>query len=471
MGFSYLGAKSLQALHLYLLAKVFMSAYLEQVLAQVQARNAGEPTFLQAVQEVLHSLPAVLAEHPELEGSGVLERLCEPERQLVFRVPWQDDQGKVRVNRGFRVFFNSALGPYKGGLRFHPTVNLGVVKFLGFEQIFKNSLTGLYLGAGKGGADLDPKGLSENEIMRFCQSFMTELYRHIGQQCDVPAGDIGVGAREIGYLFGQYKRLVNRHELGVITGKGVAWGGSLGRKEATGYGCVYFAQNMLATRDRGIEGCTAIVSGSGNVALYTVHKLQALGAKVVACSDSGGYVYDPDGLDFEVLRQLKEIERRRLADYPKYRSGASFVPLGSGSIWDVPCELAFPCATQNELEAPHAQTLVRQGCVLVSEGANMPCTPQAIEVFRQAGLLYGPGKAANAGGVAVSGLEMQQNAGWMRWTFDEVDAKLSGIMRNIHDTCVRYATRYTEKPDDYVTGANVAALLRLSEVMLAQGVV
>lgn len=441
---------------------------IRDALAWVVERSGDEPYFIQAVTEVLHSLSPVISAYPDVLENNLLKRICEPEKQLIFRVTWQDDKGHVQVNRGYRVKFNSALGPYKGGLRFHPSVNLGVIKFLGFEQIYKNSLTGLSIGGGKGGSDFDPKGRSDNEVMRFCQSFMTELYRHIGPSEDVPAGDIGVGAREIGYLFGQYKRLTNRYDLGVITGKDTAWGGSLVRKEATGYGAVYFLQEMLATRDENLDGKTAIVSGSGNVALYAIHKLQQLGAKVVACSDSGGFVHEPGGLDFDQLRQIKEIERGRLRAYAERRGQATFVPSDRGSIWSIPCDVALPCATQNELDGKDALTLADNRCMAVSEGANMPSTPEAIQVFRDKGILFGPGKAANAGGVAVSALEMQQNAALASWTFAEVDERLKETMASIHRTCIHYSEKFSTE-GNYVDGANIGGFLRVAQAMLSHG--
>ncbi len=444
-----------------------MSAYIEQLIQTIADRNQGEPLFTQAVEEVLHSLEPVLSRHPEIESSNLLERLCEPERQILFRVPWEDDEGRVQVNRGFRVEFNSALGPYKGGLRFNPAVTLGMIKFLGFEQIFKNSLTGLMIGGGKGGSDFNPKGRSDAEIMRFCQSFMMELHRHIGEKTDVPAGDMGVGAREIGYLFGAYKRLINRYELGAITGKGVGYGGSLGRKEATGFGCVYFATEMLAEHKLQLERKTCVVSGSGNVALYAIKKLQNLGARVLACSDSTGTVYDAAGLDFNALRLIKEIERCSLSKYPMIHSRAEFRP--NKKVWEVPCEYAFPCATQNELDLSDAETLVEHGCKLVAEGANMPCTPEAIHLFGEKGVLFGPAKAANAGGVAVSALEMQQNATWTQWTFEEVDQRLQAIMKQIHKSCLFYANRYGQ-PGNYAHGANTGGFLRVAEAMFEFGV-
>tara|TARA_B100001248_G_scaffold217689_2_gene172913 strand:- start:22239 stop:23576 length:1338 start_codon:yes stop_codon:yes gene_type:complete len=445
-----------------------MHPYIEKVFDITCKRNHTEPLFLQAVQEVLESLTPVVEEHPELEELNVLERICEPERQVIFRIVWQDDQGHIQVNRGFRTAFNGALGPYKGGLRFHPTVNNGMIKFLAFEQIFKNSLTGLQIGGGKGGADFSPRGRSDSEVMRFCQAFMTELCRYIGDRRDVPAGDIGVGAREIGYLFGQYKRITNRYELGVLTGKSTEWGGSLARKEATGYGCVYFAQEMLKTSGEAFDGKTCVVSGSGNVALYAMQKLEQLGAKVVACSDSDGYIYHEKGIDFELVRQIKEVDRQRIRTYlethkdAKYKAGCS--------VWEVPCQMAFPCATQNEITEDTARVLIDNGCRLVCEGANMPTTPEGVHIFQEAGVLYGPGKAANAGGVAVSALEMQQNANWSAWTFDEVDQRLHKIMEKIHSTCLSHSQKYG-RDQDYVMGANIAGFLRVAQAMVAHGVV
>ncbi|MDQ0681367.1 MULTISPECIES: NADP-specific glutamate dehydrogenase [Streptomyces] len=445
------------------------SAHIEAVYAQVCRRNAGESEFHQAVGEVLHTLAPALQAHPEYVDALIAERLCEPERQLIFRVPWVDDAGRVQVNRGFRVEFSSALGPYKGGLRFHPSVNLGIVKFLGFEQIFKNALTGLAIGGGKGGSDFDPKGRSDHEIMRFCQAFMTELYRHLGEHTDVPAGDIGVGGREIGYLFGQYKRITNRFEAGVLTGKGVSWGGSQARTEATGYGAVYFAQEMLATRGHGLDGRKAVVSGSGNVALYAIEKVHALGGSVVACSDSSGILVDADGIDLELLKTVKEVRRARLSAYAEAKPGARFSD--RGSVFEVPCDIALPCATQNELGGQEAGALVKNGVLAVAEGANMPCTPEAIEVFREAGVLFGPGKAANAGGVATSALEMQQNASRDVWTFEQTETRLAAVMRGVHAQCRATAETYGGTPDDYVLGANIAGFLRVAEAMTAQGVV
>jgi glutamate dehydrogenase (NADP+) len=443
---------------------------IKETLEWVHARNHSEPVFIQAVDEVLHSLAPVLDAYPQIVEQNLLQRVCEPERQLIFRVIWQDDKGAVQVNRGFRVKFNSALGPYKGGLRFHPTVNLGVIKFLGFEQIFKNSLTGLSIGGGKGGSDFDPKGKSEREIMRFCQSFMTELYRHIGPSEDVPAGNIGVGGREIGYLFGQYKRLTNRYDLGVITGKDTAWGGSLVRKEATGFGAVYFLDEMLKSKGDSLEGKIATVSGSGNVAIYAIRKLMDMGARVVACSDSGGTVHDPGGIDFDQLREIKEIERGRIETYARRCPGAKFIPRNEGSIWSIPCDVALPCATQNELNGEDAVALVKNGCIAVSEGANMPSTPEAIHVFLNEKVLFGPGKAANAGGVAVSALEMQQNAALATWTFAEVDKRLKDTMASIHGTCVHYSRKFSE-PDNYVDGANIGGFLRVAQAMMSHGIV
>ena len=438
----------------------------ERSIQRVIDRSPGEHEFHQAVREVVETLGPYLERHPELVEERVIDRICEPERQVMFRVVWEDDRGEVQVNRGMRVQFNSALGPYKGGLRFHPSVNLGIIKFLGFEQIFKNALTGMAIGGGKGGSDFDPKGRSDREIMRFCQAFMTELYRHLGEYTDVPAGDIGVGGREIGYLFGQYKRIVNRYESGVLTGKGVAYGGALGRTEATGYGTVFFLQEMLAARGLDAQGRTAVVSGSGNVAIYAIEKLHQYGAKVVACSDSTGYVHDPAGIDLELLKQVKEVERGRIADYADRRSGARLVK--DGSIWEVPCHLALPSATQNELDGDDAATLVSNGCVAVAEGANMPSTPEAIQVFKAAGVAFGPAKAANAGGVATSALEMQQNASRDSWTFEVTERRLAEIMRNIHRTCAETADLYG-MPGDLVAGGNIAGFARVANAMNALG--
>nr|WP_067486521.1 NADP-specific glutamate dehydrogenase [Actinomadura hibisca] len=442
---------------------------LERLYAHLQARDPGEPEFHQAVGEVLETLGPVLAARPELIDAAMLERLTEPDRQLMFRVPWQDDSGRVRVNRGFRVEFNGALGPYKGGLRFHPSVSLSVVKFLGFEQVFKNALTGLNLGGGKGGSDFDPHGRSDAEVMRFAQSFMTELYRHLGEHTDVPAGDIGVGGRELGYLFGQYRRITGRWEAGVLTGKGLGWGGSPGRVEATGYGNVLFAREMLLRRGEDLEGLQVVVSGSGNVAIHSVEKAQAFGANVLTVSDSSGYVVDDKGIDLALLKQVKEVERGRVSDYAERRgSSARFVP--GGSVWDVPADLALPSATQNELDAGAAHVLIRNGVRAVSEGANMPVTPDAVRLFQEAGVSFGPGKAANAGGVAVSGLEMRQNAGRELWTFERVEQELTRIMTELHANVAETADRYGA-PGDYVTGANIAGFERVADAVLAQGLV
>ncbi len=441
---------------------------LMRVFDDVIRRNPGELEFHQAVTEVLSTIGPVLAKHPELARHKIIERICEPERQIIFRVPWTDDRGEIHINRAFRVEFNSALGPYKGGLRFHPSVNLGIVKFLGFEQTFKNALTGMPIGGGKGGSDFDPKGRSDDEIMRFCQSLMTELYRHLGEHTDVPAGDIGVGQREIGYLFGQYKRITNRYESGVLTGKGTSWGGALVRTEATGYGAVYFAQEMLRVRDDTLDGKTCVVSGSGNVAIYTIEKIQHLGGTVVACSDSGGYVVDPAGIDLDLLKEIKLHDRGRVAEYAERRPCAQYVP--GGSIWDVPCHLAFPSATQNELTARDASALIGHGVIAVVEGANMPCTPEATELFLRAGVAFAPGKAANAGGVATSALEMQQNASRDSWSFEHTEQRLAQIMANIHATCFEAAATYAS-PGNYVVGANIVGFLRVSQAMVALGLI
>lgn len=444
---------------------------LQPILNTVLARNAGEPEFHQAVTEVFESLGRVVAKHPEFLEGGMIERLCEPERQIIFRVPWVDDAGKVHVNRGFRVQFNSAIGPYKGGIRFHPSVNVGIIKFLGFEQIFKNALTTLPIGGGKGGSDFDPKGRSDGEVMRFCQSFMTELYRHIGEYTDVPAGDIGVGGREIGYMFGQFKRLNNRYEAGVLTGKALAHGGSRARPEATGFGTVFFVRSMLEAQGEDFEGRRAVVSGSGNVATYAIQKLQEYGAKVVACSDSGGYVVDEAGIDLEILREVKDKRRARISEYQKLRGGdCYYVAADKGSIWDVPCEIALPCATQNELNGAHAKTLVKNKVRAVAEGANMPCTRDAIQILQGAGVLYAPGKAANAGGVATSALEMQQNASRDSWSFDKTVGRLDEIMAKIHRKCAETAEEYGA-PGDYVLGANVAGFVKVANAMRSLGVI
>ncbi|ATG50647.1 NADP-specific glutamate dehydrogenase [Brachybacterium vulturis] len=446
-----------------------LDSTLQATYDQVLRRNPGEPEFQQAVREVFESLEAIQDRHPEYQDHSILMRLCEPERQIIFRVPWVDDQGSVQINRGYRVEYNSALGPYKGGLRFHPSVNVGIVKFLGFEQIFKNSLTGLPIGGGKGGSDFDPHGRSDGEVMRFCQSFMTELHRHMGEYTDVPAGDIGVGAREIGYLFGQYKRLTNRYEAGVLTGKGLDWGGSLVRKEATGYGAAIFADEMLKARGSSVDGRRVAVSGSGNVALYAIEKVAQLGGIPVTASDSSGYVVDENGIDLALLQQIKEVERGRIHEYAERRGGgARFV--NGGSVWDVPVDIALPGATQNELDIEAARTLVKNGVLAVSEGANMPCTPEAVSVFRAADVAFGPGKAANAGGVATSALEMQQNASRDAWSFEHTEQRLTEIMRGIHARCLETADE-VGRPGDYVVGANVAGFRKVADAMIAFGVI
>ncbi|MDJ0317887.1 MULTISPECIES: NADP-specific glutamate dehydrogenase [Arthrobacter] len=446
-----------------------MDTRLEAIREQVLERNPGEKEFHQAVLEVFESLGPVLDKHPEFVDAAVLQRLCEPERQIIFRVPWMDDAGRVQINRGFRVEFNSALGPYKGGLRFHPSVYLGIVKFLGFEQIFKNALTGMPIGGGKGGSDFDPRGKSDGEVMRFCQSFMTELYRHIGEYTDVPAGDIGVGGREIGYLFGQYKRITNRYESGVLTGKGIGWGGSLVRPEATGFGTVMFTQEMLKTRGTSLDGKRVVVSGSGNVATFAIAKAQQLGAKVVACSDSSGYIVDENGIDVPMLRQIKEKERGRLKEYA-VRRGASVSYVEGGSVWDVNASVALPCATQNEINTESATRMVKSGLTAIAEGANMPSTSGAIAVFQEAGILFAPGKAANAGGVATSALEMQQNASRDAWSFEHTESRLAQIMVGIHDRCAETADTYGS-PGNYVVGANIAGFVKVADAMLAQGLI
>ncbi len=442
-------------------------SYVKDVLAQLVNRNPGEKEFHQAAEEVLQSLELITEKNPQYQKAGLLERLVEPERQIMFRVPWVDDNGNVQVNRGFRVQFNSAIGPYKGGIRFHPSVNLGIIKFLGFEQIFKNSLTGLPIGGGKGGSDFDPKGKSDREVMAFCQSFITELYKYIGADTDVPAGDIGVGGREIGYMYGQYKRITGLYE-GVLTGKGIPYGGSLARTEATGYGLVYFVEAMLERRGDSLKDKTVVVSGSGNVAIYAIQKAQQLGAKVVTACDSSGYVYDKDGIDLAALKEIKEVKRGRIKEYLQYRPAAEYHD-GVG-VWSVPCDIALPCATQNELCGEDAKLLVKNGCKLVAEGANMPSTPEAIAYFQENGILFAPGKAANAGGVATSALEMSQNSMRLHWTFEEVDAKLKGIMRNIESTASSVAAEYG-KTDNYVFGANAAGFLKVANAMMAQGIV
>ncbi|WP_108395496.1 NADP-specific glutamate dehydrogenase [Devosia submarina] len=446
---------------------------LQPILNQVLQRNHGEPEFHQAVREVLESLGRVVTKHPDYLDQALIERICEPERQIIFRVPWVDDKGQVQINRGFRVQFNSALGPYKGGLRFHPSVNIGIIKFLGFEQTFKNALTGMPIGGGKGGSDFNPRGRSDGEIMRFCQSFMTELYRHLGEYTDVPAGDIGVGGREIGFMFGQYKRLTNRYEAGVLTGKALFYGGSRARTEATGYGNTYFVQAMLATKKQSFEGKKVVVSGSGNVAIYSVEKVQEFGGKVIAVSDSSGYIVDEQGIDLELLRQVKEVRRARISEYLSLRGegrGAYFVKAGQSSIWSVPCDVAMPSATQNELTGADASALVKNGVMAVGEGANMPSTPEAVRIFQESGVMFAPGKAANAGGVATSALEMQQNASRDSWTFEQTETRLASIMRNIHDTCAGTAEEFGS-PGDYVLGANIAGFVRVAEAMRALGVI
>ncbi|VYS74136.1 NADP-specific glutamate dehydrogenase [Schaalia odontolytica] len=441
---------------------------LASVFDELVARDPHQGEFHQAVFEVLSTLTPLVTRKPEYQDLAIFERIVEPERQLMFRVPWSDDQGRIHVNRGFRVQFNSALGPYKGGLRFHPSVNLSIIKFLGFEQIFKNSLTGLPMGGAKGGANFNPKGKSDAEIMRFCQSFMTELQRHIGPNVDVPAGDIGVGGREIGYLFGQYRRIRNSFDAGVLTGKGLTWGGSFARTEATGYGLVYFAQEMLRARGDSFEGKRVVVSGSGNVAIYATEKAQQLGAKVVAVSDSSGFVIDEEGIDVDLLKDVKEVRRGRVSDYAAERPSAHF--FSEGSIWEVPCDVALPCATQNELGLEGVEALIHNGVQMVAEGANMPTTPEAIDELRRAGVLYAPGKASNAGGVATSGLEMQQNSGRTQWPFEETDAKLHQIMVGIHENCLATADEYGV-PGDYVAGANLAGFIKVADAMVAQGLI
>ncbi|MDK2888190.1 MAG: glutamate dehydrogenase [Thermoanaerobacter sp.] len=441
---------------------------IDEVMEQVVKRNPNEPEFHQAVLEVLESLEPAIERHPEFVEAGILHRIVEPDRQVIFRVPWVDDQGRVQVNRGFRVQFNNAIGPYKGGLRFHPSVNLSIIKFLAFEQIFKNSLTGLPIGGGKGGSDFDPKGKSEGEIMRFCQSFMTELYRHIGADVDVPAGDIGVGSREIGYLYGQYKRITNLYQ-GVLTGKGLTYGGSLVRTEATGYGLLYFLEEMLKDHGQTLAGKTVIISGSGNVAIYAAEKARQLGARVIAMSDSSGYIVDPDGIKLETVKQIKEVERKRIKTYVEHHPSARYYE-GSKGIWSVKCDIALPCATQNEIDEESARMLVANGVMAVAEGANMPSTPEAIKVFRDNKVLFGPAKAANAGGVATSALEMSQNSMRYSWTFEEVDARLRGIMAAIYRQVSQTAREYGYE-GDLVVGANIAGFLKVARAMMAQGVV
>ena len=443
--------------------------YLKRVYEGLEKRNGNEPEFLQAVREVLESIQPVVEKHPEYEKAALIERLVEPERIITFRVPWVDDQGKVQVNRGYRVQFNSAIGPYKGGLRFHPSVNQGILKFLGFEQTFKNSLTTLPMGGGKGGSDFDPHGKSDMEVMRFCQSFMTELYRHIGQFVDCPAGDIGVGGREVGYMFGQYKRLTNSFQGGMLTGKGLTFGGSLARTEATGYGLCYFTNEMLADAGKSFEGQRVVISGSGNVATYANQKATQLGGKVIAMSDSNGYIVDENGIDYKVIKEIKEVKRARIKTYLDYVPTAKYVE-GSQGIWTVPCDIALPCATQNELRLDGAKALVANGCYCVAEGANMPSTPDAIAYLQQNGILFAPAKASNAGGVATSGLEMSQNSLRLSWTFEEVDERLHNIMVNIYKTAAATAEKYGMK-GNLVAGANIAGFEKIASAMMSQGIV
>ena len=443
--------------------------YVDQVLSQLKEKNASEPLFIQAATEVLNTLRPVVAQHPEYQKVKLLERLVEPERIISFRVPWIDDKGEVQVNRGYRVQFNSAIGPYKGGLRFHPTVNQGILKFLGFEQIFKNSLTGLPIGGGKGGSDFDPKGKSDAEVMRFCQSFMTELYKYIGADEDVPAGDIGVGAREIGFLYGQYKRLTGLYE-GVLTGKGLTYGGSLARTQATGFGLVYIANEALKAHGKSFEGKRVVISGAGNVAIYAAEKATALGATVVAMCDSNGYIYDANGVNLPLIHEIKEVKRARIKEYVNTVTTAEYHE-GCSGIWTIPCDIALPCATQNEINEESARKLIENGCWLLAEGANMPSTLEAQEVYKKAGIIFLPAKAANAGGVGVSALEMSQNSLRLSWTFEEVDERLQGIMKNIFANISAAAKEFGENEDDYVTGANIAGFLKVAEAMLAQGIV
>ncbi len=439
------------------------------LMDQVKKRNPGEDEFHQAVMEVLESLEPVIERHPEYKKAGILERIVEPERQIMFRVPWLDDKGNVKINRGFRVQFNSAIGPYKGGLRFHPSVYLGIIKFLGFEQVFKNSLPGLPIGGGKGGSDFDPKGKSDNEIMKFCQSFMTELYRHIGPDLDVPAGDIGVGAREIGYLFGQYKRISNSYRAGVLTGKGLNYGGSLARKEATGFGLVYFVREMLSAHNSSLKDKTIVISGAGNVAIYACQKAQEYGAKVIAMSDSKGYIYDKNGIKLDTVKQIKEVERKRINEYINHHPEAEYHE-GQKEIWELKCDIALPCATQNDINEESANILINNGVIAIGEGANMPCTNEAIKTFLNNKILLAPAKAANAGGVATSALEMSQNSLRLSWSFEEVNKKLDNIMVNIFKTASDAAAKYG-KSENYVAGANIAGFLKIADTMIAQGLV
>jgi glutamate dehydrogenase (NADP+) len=441
---------------------------IEEIYQELIRKNPGEDEFHQAVMEVLQSLGPALVKYPEFVEQRIIERICEPERQIIFRIPWRNDKGEININRGFRVEFNSALGPYKGGLRFHPSVTLSVIKFLGFEQIFKNALTGMPIGGAKGGSDFDPKGKSEEEIMTFCQSFMIELYRFLGEYTDVPAGDIGVGSREINFLFGQYKRITNRYESGVLTGKSLNIGGSMVRKESTGYGVVYFLQEMLNVKKEHIEGKLCVVSGSGNVAIYAMEKLEQLGGRVVACSDSDGYIYDENGIDLQIVKQIKEIERGRIKEYKKYHRDSKYIE--KGNIWEVPCKIALPCATENELNGKDATKLVKNGCLAVVEGANMPTTPEGVKVFLDADVAFGPGKAVNAGGVATSALEMQQNASRDSWSFKFTEKRLQEIMKGIHDLCYSTAEEFGAK-GNYVKGANIAGFLKVAKAMLELGLV
>ncbi len=447
---------------------VSLDANLSTIFQDVLRRNPGESEFHQAVLEVLETLAPVLSKYPEFAEKKIIQRICEPERQIIFRIPWQDDKGQIQINRGFHVQFNSALGPYKGGMRFHPSVYLGIIKFLGFEQIFKNALTGQAIGGGKGGSDFDPKGKSDDEIMRFCQSMMTELHRYLGEHTDVPAGDIGVGGREIGYLFGQYKRLTNRFESGVFTGKGLGWGGSLARTEATGYGVVFFTQEMLKARGDSLDGKTVVVSGSGNVAIYAIAKAAEFGARVIACSDSDGIIIDEQGLDLALLKRIKEVERLRISAYAERKTGARYIK--GGNIWSVPCQVALPCATQNELDGAAAKLLLQNGCIAVVEGANMPTTPEGIHLFQAAKIAYAPGKAANAGGVATSALEMQQNASRDSWSFEYTEQRLHQIMINIHRHCYETAEEFA-MPGNYVAGANIGGFIRVAKSMVAMGLI
>lgn len=443
--------------------------YVDEIISKVEKRNFGEEEFLNAIKEVLNSLVPVFNKHPEYIEEGILERIVEPERQIFFRVPWIDDNGKVQVNRGFRVQFNSAIGPYKGGLRFHPSVNQSIIKFLGFEQTFKNSLTGLPIGGGKGGSDFDPKGKSDREVMRFCQSFMAELYKHIGLDTDVPAGDIGVGAREIGYMYGYYKKVKNANDQGVLTGKGLTYGGSLVRKEATGYGLVYFTEKMLSDNNLGFKDKTVVISGSGNVAIYACEKANELGAKVVALSDSNGYIYDENGINLDIIKQIKEVNRGRINEYLDYVPNAKYTE-GFRGIWEIKCDIALPCATQGEINKEAAEILIRNGVKVVSEGANMPTDLDAIELLQKSGVMFGPAKAANAGGVACSALEMSQNSARLSWSFEEVDSKLKDIMVNIYINSKNAAQEYGD-PGNILMGANIAGFIKVAEAMMSQGIV